>query len=255
MPGTLPKGWRITSRQLRSNRFASTAQAVFMPAGSTADHGPALVVGFTVDEEYAPSTCARGVRGQRDVVGSIVRWGGSYSQTPVPGPGFYTYNDAYVFGRDVSDEDLRRAASSVQWHYQEMPTVALPPAFRLRATSHLDAQGPAWLARQSLAGPDGQGIDISQEQANTAGVFVADFWSNITKGQACNGYLGQGDQMNAVTTVIRGNTVVRILAPANRRGQEVAATMERALRRVSRRTFCGPARPDPTEPAGTCSSE
>lgn len=254
MPSDLPEGWRITSRDLRDEEFGSAMQSLFMPPGSTPEQGPAVVVGFVGDEQYAPHWCDPPAPYGEPLPPGIVRWGDGLSLMEIDGPDSFTSNGAYVLGRDIDDAVLARAASTVRWGgLEDAPMVELPARYRLRATSHLDVRGDAWLAMQEIEAPDGLVFVVGQEEDTTAGVFLADFWRNTASGQTCRGYTGADEADLAVTTIIREHTVVRVRAHASRAGRRGVEVIERSLRRVSRRAYCGTVSPGPGDPPWTCS--
>lgn len=244
--GALPNGWQMRARVLGggSALFASAEQVLYMPAESTPSSGPALVAGYVTDEEWGPDSCDpprdRPDRSASSVDG-IVRWGRGLTAMVVTGPSYITTNGAYVFGRDVDDADLRRAAGSVRWpepsttdrplDNSQPPTLELPPGFTMRATGDLAAHGQPWPVRVQLsAGPD-RWIWIGQEEGNAAGVFLADFWRSVTKGQRCGG------PPTVERTLIREHTVIRLYGPDTPDVRAAMTFVERGLHRVSRRRF------------------
>lgn len=218
LPRRMPRGWTITGRQLdRSDdwRAALPTQWVYMPSGSTATSGPALVVGSVGDDQAPPSYCL----------------GANVSEESIGGPDFVTSDGAYVFGRGLGNAEVGRIAKSVRWRDPPRPpTVDLPPGYALRAASSLPAFGLPAAASLHVSG-GGQTVQVGQEQATAAGLFVADFWRHVLGGHGCR----QGASQRSV---IRGGTVLRLVGQDTRRGRRMIRTVERRLARVSRDTFC-----------------
>lgn len=204
----------------RPSRRSFPMQAVFMPDASTADRGPALVVGYVGDDQAPPSSCL----------------GLDSNEVSIAGPSFYNANEAYVFGRGVSRATVNRIARTVEWgNGQEAPALRLPSGYSLRAASDLPAVGLPNLAGQTVV-DSSSGVDvlIGEEQDNAAGVLVARFWRDVLKDRC---------RESPERTVIRGGTVLRMVGQDTQRGRRAMAQVERSLVRVSQDEFC----------AGSCS--
>jgi hypothetical protein len=225
MPVDLPSRWEVGNRDLEVGFLGRSArepgrngrmQSLFMPEDSTADSGPALVVGYVGDDQAEPSYCL----------------GSDRNEIATQGPDFYTSNGAYLFGRGVSQKDLARAAGSVRWGSGvNAPRVWLPARFRLRASSNVPAFGSlplrAWL---HVRAPSGATVVLEQIQSNRAGVTVAKFWRNVLGGRACR------DRVQR--TVVRDGTVVRLSASDTTEGREAVATVASHLERATPSQFC-----------------
>jgi hypothetical protein len=219
MPVNLPAGWLIVDRDYESMRLVENAQeasdkgrrqSLFMPEGATSASGPALIVGYVGDDEAEPSYCLPSDR----------------HQLPTAGP--TGSNSAYVFGRGVSKPDLAGAAGSVRWG-TGAPHVRLPSGFSLRASSNLPANGLPSFAWLHVQAPSGALVYVGEEQTNRAGVAVAKFWRSALD-RTCTDSLQR--------TVVRGGTIVRLIATDTPEARRMVRTIARKLRHVSAAEFC-----------------
>ncbi len=244
-PEKLPAGWSIAGGHLSEGTAPriSATNSLFMPVTSTADAGPALVAGYVNDDEAPPYFCAMrranphgplafpGTLGHPD----ILRWGQDLTALPVAHTTSSTVgsaNEVFVLGREVSDAELRKAATSVQWSDRgdNPPTLTLPPGFRLRATTNLAAQEHPFGASLALE-RGASSVGISQEDANASARFFVRFWSAVTKGQKCREFRSQH-------TRIRGQTIVRLFDDDSAASRAAVSKLSRSLRRGSANAYC-----------------
>jgi hypothetical protein len=223
--GTLPPGWKEGPGQTQQfNGVDRPSQAVFTPPTTSASSGPALLIGYVVDDEGTAFRCdlqyepnlqsARIVRMRRDVTAITIR-----------GPDFATTNCAYVMGRDVSDVTLRRAAASVQWPESvwEPPTTTLPHGYQLRATSAMAFSSIAFPILSSFSdGSQRNYIVFGQADSNAAGIFVAGFWRSVIR----------SPRETAQRILISGHTIVRLEGKNTPATRKAVAVIERNLRRT-----------------------
>lgn len=216
MLSQLPAGTRIGPRLWPPGSASpENTQFLYMPKSSTPGSGPALVVGFVGDDEAPPSYCLPKTSDEK----------------PTADPSWLLSNASYVFGRDVSDADLRRASRTVAWGDEgHAPSLKIPAGFSLRASSDLPAFAVPSAATFSIGNASGRGVLVGQTQYNTAGVFVADFWRHVLDHGRCRDRIQE--------TILRGGTVVRLLADNTAKGRSKITEVRRHLRRGSRAEFC-----------------
>lgn len=240
LPTNLPRGWVVANRRLeRKPAFRSAAQTLYLAEGSTPSKGRALLVGHVSADGggYAPTTCEPPALGYDQLPSEIVRWGRGLALTRVDGPANEASSVAYVFGRDVTDDQLRQAAASLRWASSEsgVPHVDVPKGFALRATSplaaHVSGTAPAWVR---LNGPGGRWITISQQEGNAAVLTVEMFWSATTGHQRCLGASGWLVQKAALVSP----TFVRMTGTDDPQTRRAMRAVSDGLKAVSPQRFC-----------------
>lgn len=247
LPPSWPAGWKPVDRGLEDRSFRSAQHSVFMPPGSTAGRGPAIVVAYAGDDEASPSACDRH-RGDVEFPGPEVRrWGSGLAETSgaVPPPPFVTAV-GYAFARGVSDETLLRAAVSVEWVDEHTPPrVQLPAGFTLRAAGSLAPMDWSFPAHVRVRRGEEQ-IEIGEARFDAAGRFLAQFWNSISPGGLCWG------GRTAQRTVIDGETVAQIRGRNTPAGRRAIAEIAASLEAVDRSAFCAVAPAFDPDDQGAC---
>lgn len=235
LPSHVPSGWHLTDTSLTTTRHRGGTHALYLGPGATVRTGPAIIVGYTGDDQWTP-LCSDGTSYPSR------RWG---HFTYVNGPEVEFVNDTatWALGRDVDEDALRRAVGAVHWatedgpdpvtgvwrpEYSEIATTALPPGFRLAGTTDFGPGEPfSSYERLTYSTPHGDQV-VNVANGNLALLTVARFWRDSLE-PSCRSIRRQ-----APTFVVHGAVVTAFMrTPAVR---DVIAALRPVSHREWRRT-------------------
>jgi hypothetical protein len=192
----LPEGWSV--RSVRFTDFAGLTeswarQTLYLPPGSTPEHGPAIAIGRH-GFEWGLTLCGRG-RPVPDVSsafysgGRLVRSG---SLLEVVGQ-VDTEESGYVIGRDVTEAQILVAARAARFppsDRAEIPGEGLPSAFRQAATAPVPPNA-AFGEIISLANAEtNENLSIGAYEGDAAADLVTRFWAATVAKAECEGSTG-----------------------------------------------------------------
>jgi hypothetical protein len=230
----LPDGWSVESVETRD--FSPPMQSLYLPPGSTPEHGPALAVG-QFPQETGYTTCNRGrpsgvtLDGPEPAPARLTRLG---ALTTIQGE-ISTDTPGYVFGRDLTVEQVLAAALAAHypgWDEAEPPAgisaLGLPDGFRRVATAPVVPNSTHVGETIRLTNADGTNtVTIAAYVGDAAADLMTRFWSATVLHEPCG-----NTKVRTVRNVDGTNVIVAAGAP-----QEIVDQVARGLRATDQKGF------------------